>query len=206
MKDKIVLIIGAGPGLGSSLAQKFSQSGYHVFASRRERNKKDLQNLAKGINKKGFKCTPYPKDARNEAEIQELFKTAAKQGKIECVIFNIGANVFFPISKTTSRVFKKVWEMATFAAFAGAKHAKRALAQSMARELGPKGIHVAHIVIDGAIDHPWIKENFPDIYKLKKKDGILKPDEIAQVYLDLHNQKRSVWTHEIDLRPYMEKF
>ena len=59
MKDKIVLIIGAGPGLGSSLAQKFSQSGYHVFASRRERNKKDLQNLAKGINKKGFKCTPY---------------------------------------------------------------------------------------------------------------------------------------------------
>ena len=55
MKDKIVLIIGAGPGLGSSLAQKFSQSGYHVFASRRERNKKDLQNLAKGINKKGFK-------------------------------------------------------------------------------------------------------------------------------------------------------
>ena len=52
MKDKIVLIIGAGPGLGSSLAQKFSQSGYHVFASRRERNKKPLQNLAKGINKK----------------------------------------------------------------------------------------------------------------------------------------------------------
>ena len=242
MKDKIVLIIGAGPGLGSSLAQKFSQSGYHVFASRRERNKKDLQNLAKGINKKGFKCTPYPMDARNEVEIQELFKTAAKQGKIECVIFNIGANVFFPISKTTSRVFKKVWEMATFAgfltgkeaakymlknkkgtiiftgatasmrgssgfsAFASAKFGLRAVAQSMARELGPKGIHVAHTVIDGAIDHPWIKENFPDIYKLKKKDGILKPDEIAEVYLDLHHQKKSVWTHEIDLRPYMEKF
>ena len=125
MKDKIVLIIGAGPGLGSSLAQKFSQSGYHVFASRRERNKKDLQNLAKGINKKGFKCTPYPMDARNEVEIQELFKTAAKQGKIECVIFNIGANVFFPISKTTSRVFKKVWEMATFAGFLTGKEAAK---------------------------------------------------------------------------------
>ena len=67
-------------------------------------------------------------------------------------------------------------------------------------------IHVAHTVIDGAIDHPWIKENFPDIYKFKKKDGILKPNEIAQVYLDLHNQQKSVWTHEIDLRPYMEKF
>ena len=93
-----------------------------------------------------------------------------------------------------------------FSAFASAKFGLRAVAQSMARELGPKGIHVAHTVIDGAIDHPWIKENFPDIYELKKKDGILKPDEIAQVYLDLHNQKKSVWTHEIDLRPYMEKF
>ena len=93
-----------------------------------------------------------------------------------------------------------------FTAFAAAKSAERSLAQGLAKEFGPKGIHVAHTVIDGAIDHPWIKENFPDIYKLKKKDGILKPNEIAQVYLDLHNQQKSVWTHEIDLRPYMEKF
>ena len=76
----------------------------------------------------------------------------------------------------------------------------------MARELGPKGIHVVHTVIDGAIDHPWIKENFPEIYKLKKKDGILNPDEIAKIYIDLHNQNKSVWTHEVDLRPYIEKF
>ena len=68
-----------------------------------------------------------------------------------------------------------------FAAFAGAKHAKRALAQSMARELGPKGIHVAHIIIDGAIDTPWVNKLFPDYVKQKKKiDGLMNPDDIAQ--------------------------
>lgn len=91
-----------------------------------------------------------------------------------------------------------------FAAFAGAKHALRALAQSMARELGPQGIHVAHVVIDGAIDTPWIKANFPERYKLKDKDGILSPDAIADSYWMLHQQPRSAWTHELDLRPWVE--
>ena len=91
-----------------------------------------------------------------------------------------------------------------FAAFAGAKHALRALAQSMARELGPKGIHVAHPVIDGAIDTPWIRENFPERYALKEKDGILNPDSIAETYWQLHCQPRNAWTHEIDLRPWSE--
>ena len=91
-----------------------------------------------------------------------------------------------------------------FAAFAGAKHALRALSQSMARELGPQGIHVAHVVIDGAIDTPWIKANFPERYKLKEKDGILSPDAIADSYWMLHQQPRSAWTHELDLRPWVE--
>ena len=93
-----------------------------------------------------------------------------------------------------------------FSAFSSAKSALRNLAQSMARELGPKGIHVAHTVIDGAIDHPWIKENFPEIYKLKEVGGILNPDKIAQEYYNLHCQDKTSWTHELDLRPYMEKF
>lgn len=93
-----------------------------------------------------------------------------------------------------------------FAAFAGAKHALRALAQSMARELGPRGIHVAHSIIDGAIDTAFIRDNFPERYALKSEDGILNPDHIAQAYLMLHNQSRDAWTHELDLRPYMEKF
>jgi NAD(P)-dependent dehydrogenase (short-subunit alcohol dehydrogenase family) len=95
---------------------------------------------------------------------------------------------------------------AGFAAFSGAKHALRALAQSMARELGPKGIHVAHVVIDGAIDTEFIRENFPERYALKEQDGILNPDAIADNYWMLHRQHRSAWTHELDLRPWIEKF
>ena len=95
---------------------------------------------------------------------------------------------------------------AGFAAFAGAKHALRALAQSMARELGPKGIHVAHVVIDGAIDTRFIAENFPERYALKEKGGILDPEAIAENYWQLHRQPRSAWTHELDLRPWMESW
>ena len=93
---------------------------------------------------------------------------------------------------------------AGFCAFAGAKPALRALAQSMARELGPKGIHVAHIVVDGAIDTQFIAENFPGRYALKDQDGILDPEAIAENYWNLHRQSRSAWTHELDLRPWME--
>ena len=93
-----------------------------------------------------------------------------------------------------------------FAAFAGAKHALRALAQSMAREFGPLGIHVAHVVIDGAIDTPFIRENFPERYALKEQQGILDPEAIAENYWRLHVQPRSAWTHELDLRPWIEKW
>jgi len=95
---------------------------------------------------------------------------------------------------------------ANFAAFAGAKHALRALAQSMARELGPKNIHVAHIVVDGAIDTAFIRDNFPERYAMKDQDGILNPDHIADNYWHLHVQPRDAWTHELDLRPWMERW
>jgi NAD(P)-dependent dehydrogenase (short-subunit alcohol dehydrogenase family) len=93
-----------------------------------------------------------------------------------------------------------------FAAFAGAKHALRALAQSMARELGPRGIHVAHVVVDGAIDTAFIRDNFPERFALKAQDGIVNPDHLADNYWMLHQQPRDAWTHELDLRPWMEKF
>jgi len=95
---------------------------------------------------------------------------------------------------------------ANFAAFAGAKHALRALAQSMARELGPRNIHVAHIVVDGAIDTEFIRTSFPERYATKDQDGILNPDHIAENYWFLHTQPHDAWTHELDLRPYMESF
>lgn len=94
-----------------------------------------------------------------------------------------------------------------YAAFAGGKHALRALAQSMARELGPQGIHVAHVVIDGGIDTAFIRERRGAQYaELKDKDGILDPEAIAEAYWSLHRQHRSAWTHELDLRPWMEKW
>lgn len=235
-----VIIIGAGPGLGSSLARKFAKEGHHVFVVRRERHSEELNLLCDEIKGSGGSATAIPSDAREEEQVISLFSEVAKSGPIDCVVFNIGANVFFSIEETTSRVFRKIWEMGTFAgflvgreaakhmkdkgtiiftgatasmrggsgfaAFSSAKFGLRAVAQSLARELGPKGIHVAHTIIDGAIDHPWIKENFPDIHKLKEVDGILNPDHIAEAYYNLHLQEKTAWTHELDLRPYMEKF
>ena len=95
---------------------------------------------------------------------------------------------------------------AHFAAFAGAKHGVRALAQSMARELGPRNIHVAHVVVDGAIDTAFIRDTFPDIYARKDQDGILDPEHIADNYWFLHAQPRDAWTFELDLRPWIEKW
>jgi len=95
---------------------------------------------------------------------------------------------------------------AGFAAFAGAKHGLRALAQSMARELGPRNIHVAHVVVDGAIDTAFIRDSFPERYALKDQDGILDPAHIADSYWFLHAQPRDAWTFELDLRPWMERW
>lgn len=95
---------------------------------------------------------------------------------------------------------------AHFAAFAGAKHGVRALAQSMARELGPRNIHVAHVVVDGAIDTSFIRDSFPDLYARKEQDGILNPEHIADNYWFLHAQPRDAWTFELDLRPWIERW
>ena len=91
-----------------------------------------------------------------------------------------------------------------YAAFAGAKHGLRALAQSMARELGPKGIHVAHPIIDAAIDTAFIRDNFPERYAMKEAAGIVDPASIAEAYWMLHNQPKDAWTQEMDLRPWTE--
>lgn len=237
------IIIGAGVSTGSAITRKFAEMGYHVCPVRRERNFSELENLTNGIKETGYSATPFGVDARDEDAIAKLFKKVEENiAPIDVVVFNPGANVFFPIEDTTARVYKKVWEMAAFAgfltgreaakymtarnegsifftgatasmrggsgfsAFASAKFALRAVSQSMARELGPQGIHVAHFIIDGAIDTAFIKENFPDRYALKEKDGILQPDAIADAYWFVHTQHRSAWTHELDLRPYMEKF
>jgi NAD(P)-dependent dehydrogenase (short-subunit alcohol dehydrogenase family) len=93
-----------------------------------------------------------------------------------------------------------------FAAFAAAKAGLRAVAQSAARELAPKGIHVAHVVVDGAIDGVFTRSNRTDVDLLLSEDRILKPEQIAPNYVWLHGQQRSAWTHEVDLRPWTERW
>src|SRR5512143_1476950 len=238
---KAVLVVGAGDATGGAIARRFAREGYIACLVRRKAS--HLSKLVAEIESEGGRARAFGVDAREEEQVIAMFDTIEREvAPLEVVVYNIGANVRFPIAETTSRVFRKVWEMACFggflagreaakrmlprgrgtiiftgatasvrggngyAAFAAAKHGLRALSQSMARELGPQGIHVAHTVIDGAIDTPWIAENFPERYALKDRDGILNPDDIAEAYWQLHRQPRSAWTLELDLRPWMEPF
>jgi NAD(P)-dependent dehydrogenase (short-subunit alcohol dehydrogenase family) len=95
---------------------------------------------------------------------------------------------------------------ANFAAFASGKHGLRAVAQSMAKELGPRGIHVAHLIIDGVIDVPRVHEHMPELAASKGEDGLIDPKSIAATMLWLHRQPRNAWTFELDLRPFKESW
>lgn len=236
---KIVLVVGAGDATGGAIARRFAREGYVACVTRRSAEK--LGPLVAEIEAAGGKARAFGSDARKEEAVAALVQTIEREeGPIAVAVFNIGANVRFPIRDLTARVYFKVWEMACFAgflmgrevakvmvprnsgtiiftgataslrggsgfaAFAGAKAGLRALAQSMARELGPEGIHVAHTIIDGAIDTEFIKSTFPARYALKARDGILDPAAIAEAYWMLHCQPRNAWTHELDLRPWIE--
>lgn len=238
---KVALIVGAGDATGGAIARRFARGGYTTCLTRRSADK--LAPLVAQIESEGGQARAFGSDARKEDAVVDLVaRVEAEVGPIEVAVFNIGANVRFPIREMTSRVYFKVWEMACFAgflmgrevakvmvprqrgtilftgatasvrggagfaAFAGAKHGLRALAQSMARELGPEGIHVAHAIIDGAIDTEFIRSNFPERYALKEKQGILDPDAIAEAYWQVHVQPPTAWTHEFDLRPWIEKW
>lgn len=240
-EKKSCLVIGAGDDTGSAVARAFAREGMVSCVVRRARHADALEDLARSIRDEGHEAIAMPADARDEDEMVALIDRIEKEvGPLEVAVFNIGANVQFPIAETTARVYRKVWEMACFSgflmgrevakrmmerergtiiftgatasfrgrerlsAFAGAKHALRALAQSMARELGPKNIHVAHTIIDGAIDSNFIREQYTNVDELRAGDAILNPDHIAQNYVMLHKQPRTAWTHELDMRPWKE--
>jgi len=207
--QRCVLVVGAGDATGGAIARRFAREGYVACVTRRTAEK--LAPLVERIRADGGVAHPFGSDARVEDEVVRLVGHIEREvAPIEVAVFNIGANVRFNVTETTERVYRKVWEMgalagflvgrevakvmaprgrgtilftgatasvrgsAGFSAFAGAKHALRSLAQSMARELGPQGIHVAHV--------------------------------IAENYWNLHRQHRSAWTHELDLRPWMERW
>lgn len=240
---KVCLVVGVGDGVGAAIAKAFALDGFETVITRRSRHLAELKAIAQEISDLGGVVHARGVDARSEDETSALFQEIERDiGQLEVVVFNIGANVRFPVEETTARVFHKVWEMACFAgflagreaakvmgprghgtiiftgatasirgkegftAFAAAKSGLRSVAQSMARELGKKNIHVAHVVCDGSIEGVFARENIPDLEQRLAEDRILKPDDIALNYVNLHHQKRSAWTHEIDLRPWSENW
>jgi len=220
------MVVGAGAGLGTALVDRFAEGGLAVAAVSRTGTAPRARQYGALI--RGYAC-----DATVTEQVGTMFaRVTAELGPPEVVIFNVGTWDRAGILEISEELFVKAWRTgclggflvgraaaeamlprgrgtiiftgatgslrggAGFAAFAVPKFGLRALAQSMARELGPKGIHVAHVIIDGMIAQEGAAP----------QDGVMKPDEIAEAYYQIHKQKRSAWTHELDLRPSGEKF
>jgi NAD(P)-dependent dehydrogenase (short-subunit alcohol dehydrogenase family) len=238
-----VAVVGAGDFIGAAIAEKFAAEGYRVFGGRRHGDQ--LSALKRRIEAAGGAFDGRSLDARQESEVAKFLAWADADQPLEAVVFNIGANVNFPILDTTERVFRKVWEMACqagfftgreaarrllahgrgsifftgatasvrggvgYAAFASAKAGLRAVAQSMARELGPKNIHVAHLIIDAGVDTAFVRERITaargaEAVETLPPDTLMEPRSIADAYWALHQQTRDAWTFELDLRPFGE--
>ena len=237
--QRSVAVVGAGDFIGAAICRRFAAEGFHVHGGRRQGEK--LGPLADEIAASGGRFTGHTLDARNEAAVTAFLNAANATAPLEAVIFNIGANVNFPLLETTERVFRKVWEMACYAgfltgreaarhliangggsifftgatastrggkgyaAFASAKAGLRLLAQSMARELGPQNIHVAHLVIDAGVDTDFVRQRYAERGITEIPEGaLMNPASIAETYWQLHRQPRDAWTHELDLRPHGE--
>jgi NAD(P)-dependent dehydrogenase (short-subunit alcohol dehydrogenase family) len=231
-----VAVVGAGDNIGGAIARRFAREGYHVFAGRR--NGEKLAPLVAEIEAAGGVCTGLTLDARQEDAVADFMRQADEAAPLEVAVFNIGANVNFPLLETTERIFRKVWELyagfftgreaarrmlprgrgsifftgatasvrggSGYTAFASAKFGLRAVAQSMARELGQQNIHVAHLVIDAGVDTEWVRQRIAARGGAAEERILMSPASIAETYWQLHRQPRDAWTHELDLRPSRE--
>ena len=236
-RNATAVVVGAGDYIGAEIAKKFAAEGYIVFAGRRQAEK--LEPLKAEIEAAGGRIVIKGLDARDEDQVTAFYEEAERTAPIEVSVFNIGANVNFPLLETTSRVFRKVWEMACFAgflsgreaarhmlsrgsgsifftgataglrggsgyaAFASAKFGLRAVAQAAARELGPQGIHVAHLVIDSGVDTAWVRERIREaaVNSPAPDRVLMRPAAVAEAYWALHQQANDAWTFEQEIRP-----
>ncbi|MBI2737276.1 MAG: SDR family NAD(P)-dependent oxidoreductase [Rhodospirillales bacterium] len=244
-RNATAAVIGAGDFIGAAIAKKFAVEGFTVFAGRRNGDK--LSPLVADIESAGGKVSARSLDARKEEDITAFLQEADRLAPLEVCIFNVGANVNFPFTETTERVFRKVWEMACYsgflagreaaklmlprgkgaifftgatasmrggvgyAAFAAAKAGLRAVAQAAARELGPRNIHVAHLVIDSGVDTAWVRERIKeregaDALAKLPPDRLMRPQAVADAYWALYRQPRDAWSSEMEIRPFGEKW
>jgi NAD(P)-dependent dehydrogenase (short-subunit alcohol dehydrogenase family) len=239
------VVIGAGDYIGAAIVKKFAAEGFVVFAGRRHGEK--LAPLVAEVEAGGGRIVGRSLDARKEDDLAAFLRDADAAAPLEVCVFNIGANVNFPLLETTERVFRKVWELACYsgflagreaaalmlprsrgnifftgataslrggsgyAAFASAKFGLRAVAQSAARELGPKGIHVAHLIIDAGVDTAWVRE------RIKAREGeaalanldagrLMRPAAVAEAYWQIYQEPRDAWSFEREIRPFAEKW
>lgn len=244
-RNATAIVIGAGDFIGAEIAKKFASEGFTVVAGRR--NGEKLAPLVAEVTAAGGTIHGRSLDARKEEDIAAFFKEAEAHAPIEVVIFNIGANVNFPVLDTTERVFRKVWEMACYsgflagreaarymvprakghifftgatasrrggsgyAAFAAAKFGLRGAAESIARELWPQNIHVAHLIIDSGVDTAFVRGRIRDAEGQEALDNIdpdrlMPPAAVADSYWQLYSQPRSAWVFEQEIRPFGEKW
>jgi len=220
----IALIGGAGEGLGAALGRRFAQGGLEVVLSSRTKEslgKADLRDEAEVIalfdrveKRAPIEVAIFNAGANFRASILDtpayMFEKVWRLGCYAGFLFGREAARRMVARKKGTILFTgataSVRGAAQFAAFASAKGGLRQVAQSMARELGPKNIHVAHVVIDGMIDNRRTRERMAERAKDLPADGMLATDAIAELFWQLHVQPRSAWTFEADLRPWAEKF
>lgn len=229
------IIAGAGESTGLALARKFSRQGLAVHGARRRppaRSPNDLLELAAVDFRDGGAVETWVEEVEKRSGPIKLavhniganvkFPVHETTERVYRKTWEMAALSAFHFARVLgprmaargegtllfTGATASVRGGAGFCAFAGAMHAKRALAQSLARELGPSGVHVAHIVIDGPIDTPFVRQVIGEeaFESLRSKGGLLRPDDIAETYWALHSQPRSCWTHELDLRPHCERF
>lgn len=242
----VILVLGAGAGIGGHVAKRFAEGGYHAVLARRS-DEAGLQKLVDQIYNTGGEASGRLLDASLPDSIEDLVEDVESSiGPIHCALFNLGAQIGNrSLEDTTYKAFELGWRLATFAPFrlasallprmaqrgsgallvtsataavrgnagqhshAAAMGGRRMLCQTLNAEFAPKGVHVAHIVIDGPVDAPdtlgkLLGANF-DAYKASKgEDGMIDPAAVAETYWHLAHQPRSAWTHELDIRPYTD--
>ncbi len=204
----VAAVVGVGEGLGAALARRFA-AGYKVALIARSAD--IIEKVSDEIRAAGGIAMPIQSDATIEERIAATHEQIRRElGPIEILIYNGGRRPIGRLLETTPEVFEQTWRLHTFGAFlwarqvvfAPAKFAVRGLAQVLARDLHPQGIHVVYVNVDGGIDMPLIKQFLPDA----KDEDLLKPSAIADAFWYLAHQDRSAWSHELDVRPFKEKF